>query len=278
MGYADYDRAQLKQLYGALTTDMERIAKLAGPDAMKAHQTAMRYYSYNMGKNIDVMAKLVEKRWPEQAYDLVFSGTKDSGAKLRTLRRNIIYKDGAGNVDKRAWDTVAGSTLYKMGKEKPGAAGAAGTAFSPATFLTNWNAMNKDAREALFGGTQYKHLAPDLNRLIRMSAAFKDLDKTRNFSNTARALGVMGLLGAAGTAASGGDLKTGAMAAAAPLMGGAAAAKLLTNQKFVKWLADSNTRQVNTKGWAGHVGRLVAIAHENPDIREEVHQFFAAMR
>lgn len=278
MAYPDMDRGELKAMYGAVTTDMERVAKLAGPDAIKAHNRANRWYRLKMDKDIDLVSEMVEKRWDTQAYDLAFSGAKDSGQKLRTLRRNVIFKEPNGTVNKKAWDTIAASTLNRMGQAKPGAQGVAGNAFSPATFLTNYNSMSTGAKEALFGGSQYAHIAPQLDRLTRMSAAFKDLDKTRNFSNTARALGVMGLFGAAGAAASGGDWKAAAGAATLPLIGHAAAAKLLTNQKFVKWLADSNTRQVNTKGWAGHIGRLVAIAHENPDVREEIHQFLAAMR
>ncbi len=282
MAYPDMDRAELKQIYKAVTGDMERVASFAGPKALKAHNTANRYYRMRMEKDIDLMSEMVEKKWDTQAYDLAFSGTKDSGQKLRALRRNIVFKEKDGSVNKKAWDTIAASTLHRMGQAKPGASGAADNLFSPETFLSNWKGMSREAREALFGGTQYKQLDPQLKRLTRLSASLRDLNKTRNFSNTARAMGVLGLFsaagGVAGAAVGGGDWKSVAAGASIPLIAPYAAAKLLTHAPFVKWVADSQTKAINTKGWAGHIGRLTAIAHENPDIREEVHQFLSALK
>lgn len=281
MTYSDFDRAELKQVYGAVTEDMQRVAKLAGPKALKAHQLADRYYSYNMGKNIENLAEVADKKWDMQAFNYALSGSKDAAAKLRMLKRNVVFREN-GVENHSVWDAVAGSTLWKAGLAKPGVQGAVGDSFSPATFLTNINKMKEAGTyDALFGGTRYASLKPQLNRLTELTAAVKDAQGQRNFSNTARAMGVLGLIsgvtGGAGALATG-DWKGAATGAALPLIAPYAAAKLMTSPRFVKWLADTAAKAPNYNGWAAQVGRLVAIGKADPDIREEIHQFLAAMR
>lgn len=268
VGYPDFDRAQMKALYGSLSQDLDTIAQGAGGDAFKAHQLANRYYRQNIGKNVEFLEDVISKQTDEQAYNYVFGGIKDGGSKLRTLRRNVKPEE---------WDMVAGSTLWKMGQATPGQQGASGNLFSPATFLTNWNAMSPEAKASMFGGTRYATLRPQLDRLVRVSAAVKDTAATRNTSNTGRSLAVLGLLGSAGTLATG-DVQGGAAAIAGGIVAPRVTAKLLTNPKFVNWLADTASKPANYNGWGASMGRLVAIAKGEPDIREEIYQYVAAMR
>lgn len=268
VGYPDFDRAQLKSLYASLSQDLDSIASGAGGDALKAHQLANRYYRQNMGQNIEFLEDVISKGTDEQAYNFVFGGIKDGGSKLRALRRNVKPQE---------WDHVAGSTLWKMGLAKPGNQGAEGNLFSPDTFLTNWNSMSPEAKVSLFGGTRYVTLRPALDRLVRVSAAVKDTAATRNTSNTARSLAVLGLLGAGGTVMTG-DVQGGATAIAGGILAPRAAAKLLTSPKFVNWLSDTAAKPANYNGWGSSMGRLVAIAKGEPEVREEIYQYVSAMR
>lgn len=276
VGYPDFDRAQLKGLYASLSEDLDALAQGAGPDALKAHNLANRYYRANMTQNIDFLDNVISKGTDEQAYNFAFGGIKDGGSKLRALRRNMRPQE---------WDQVAGSTLWKMGQATPGQQGASGNLFSPATFLTNWNATSPEAKAALFNGTRYAGVRPALDRIVKLSAAVKDTSATRNTSNTGRHLAVLGLMGGAGAAAgalSTGDVSGTLKGAAAAGVGGfvapRAAAKLLTNPKFVNWLADAAARPVNYNGLGATMGRLVAIAKAEPEIREEIYQYVSAMR
>lgn len=268
VGYPDFDRAQLKSLYASLSQDLDGIAQGAGGDALKAHQLANRYYRMNIGQNIDFLDDVISKGTDEQAYNFVFGGVKDGGSKLRTMRRNMKPQE---------WDAVSGSTLWRMGQATPGQQGASGNLFSPSTFLTNWNAMSPEAKTTLFGGSRYSALRPALDRLVRVTSAVKDTAATRNTSNTGRSLAVLGLLGTVGTLATG-DIQGGAGAVATGLIAPRYTAKLLTNPKFVNWLADAASKPVNYNGWGSTMGRLVAIAKAEPEIREEIYQYVAAMR
>lgn len=268
VGYPDFDRAQMKALYGSLSQDLDSIAQGAGGDAYRAHKVANRYFRQNIGQNIEFLEDVISKQTDEQAYNFVFGGIKDGGSKLRTLRRNVRPQE---------WDQVAGSTLWKMGQATPGQQGASGNLFSPATFLTSWNAMSPEAKMTLFGGTRYATLRPALDRLVRVSSAVKDTAATRNTSNTTRSLAVLGLLGASGTLATG-DVQGGAAAIAGGILAPRATAKLLTNRKFVDWLANTASRPANYNGWGASMGRLVAIAKAEPEIREEIYQYVSAMR
>jgi hypothetical protein len=286
MGYPDFDRAQLKGLYGALSQDLDAIATKAGGDALKAHQTASRYFRYNLGKNVEFVNELADKKWDEQVYNLAMSGTRDGGSKLRTLRRNFIYKDpDTGEVKSDAWDTLAGSVLYKMGLAKPGVQSADGNLFSPGTFLTNWNSMDDAARKQLFGGTRYEQLAPQLDRLTRLTAAVKDTSATRNYSNTAGALHFLTLLGAGAGAVGGmfsenGSGTGGALAGAtAAIVAPRAVAKLMTSPKFVNWLGTTvKVANTNYNNVPAQIGRLISIAKAEPELREEIYQYVSALR
>jgi hypothetical protein len=286
MGYPDFDRAQLKGLYGSLSQDLDAIATKAGGDALKAHQTASRYFRYNLGKNVEFVNELADKKWDEQVYNLAMSGTRDGGSKLRTLRRNFIYKDPeTGDVKSDAWDTLAGSVLYKMGLAKPGVQSADGNLFSPGTFLTNWNSMDDAARKQLFGGTRYEQLAPQLDRLTRLTAAVKDTSATRNYSNTAGALHFLTLLGAGAGAVGGmfsenGSGTGGALAGAtAAIVAPRAVAKLMTSPKFVNWLGTTvKVANTNYNNVPAQIGRLISIAKAEPELREEIYQYVSALR
>ena len=64
-----------------------------------------------------------------------------------------------------------------------------------------------------------------------------------------------------------------------------AGAKLITNPKFVKWLAQSHQILDNSASKTTNIpkiiqqryGQLIAIANENPEISEEIRQFLLSL-
>ena len=52
-------------------------------------------------------------------------------------------------------------------------------------------------------------------------------------------------------------------------------ARLITSPSFVRWLITPVTK---VNGVFPHLGRLVAIAKAEPDLREEINQYVAALR
>ncbi len=53
------------------------------------------------------------------------------------------------------------------------------------------------------------------------------------------------------------------------------AARLITSPRFVKWLL---TPVTSANGNGAHLGRLVGIAEAEPELREAIAQYVAAMR
>jgi len=200
---------------------------------------------------------------------------KDGGSRLRAIKANLNAAE---------WDIVAATTLNRMGLGTPGAQNVAGDLFRHTTFFTNWSKLAPEAKVALYGGTRYKALVKDLDRLTRTSAALKHLDEATNFSNTTTASEWVKLIKAparmaAYTAAVGATgLVFGGVGAVAALAGPYVAAKVWTNPNFVKWMASASTvgKHVSASGMAKfkatQAARLLHLAGD-----DEETQFFTML-
>lgn len=272
----------LRALYGKLSDDMMETAKQSGPDAVKALTTADRYYRFNITQNMPILQQIVDTNADGQILSLAMRGAKDGGQQLNRIRRNV--KPGE-------WDLVAGTVLGRMGRATPGAQGASelgaeAADFSAATFLTNWSKLSKEARAALFGGTRYRALEQPLNDLAKVTDSLKDAQKMANTSGTARSVGTTTLLTALGSATGGyvgGDTGSAGGAAlgtaAALTTGGYGAAKLLTNPRFVRWLATSaQVVNNNPNALRAQIARLAGIAKAEPDLREAIDQYITQIQ
>lgn len=271
-GYVGKEAAALRQVYGAVKQSLLQTAKKAGPDAEHALKLHDRYVGFNRNINLPDLDKLA-KQDAEKAFDFAMNRAKDGGVKLMRLRKNLTPDE---------WDVVAATTLKRMGTARPSSQGVDGDLFSVDSFLTNWNKLSPEAKRSMFGGTRYKGLAPQLDRLTRVVGSAKDVTAMKNFSGTAQQHVYMQLLMGGGGAV--GGYATGGPEGAVAGMAGSIilpnmAARLMTNPKFVSWLAKGvQIAPANYNGMAGHLGRLVAIGEAEPAIQEEVNQFIDAFR
>lgn len=272
VNHSNVERVQLERLYGGLSEDIRAAAAARGPDALRAFETANRYTRFNMQRNISVLDKLLKSGDDEKAFKWAMEGSKEGGSRLRNLRRN--YRPGE-------WGDVASTVVGQMGRAKPGAQNAAGDEFSINTFMTNFNTLSDEAKNALFGGTQLNVARRNLERLTRVGAALKDTDKMANPSGTARVAAYFTTLSALGGSVGnmlGGDYEsTGAGAVVGAVVAPRIAARLITSPAFTSWLA--NSAQISSVSqWTQHLGRLAAIAKAEPEIRDEVRQYMDALR
>jgi hypothetical protein len=273
---SDIERGTLKDVYAALSRDLESAADAAGPEARRTFDTANRYYRFNMERNVTVLDKVLNKQWDQQALGFALEGGKQGGQQLYALRRNMQAQE---------WDAVASTVLARMGQAKPGAQNAAGDAFSADTFLTNWNSLAPEAKQALFGGNRYAQIRPELDRLVRVIEYTKDAGRMRNTSGSNQGWQYAGLftaLGGMGMAAMTGNVGTAVGvggAAAGSVVGSFAAAKLLTSPRFVAWLADTTAQaaQPGANAIAPHMARLVAISKAEPEIRDAIAEYLQAV-
>lgn len=208
---ADESVGALKQLYGALSGDLRQAASAKGPEALKAFDRANNFYA-NKFQEVEKLLNSVAKKVPEDAYNWALTGTKNGATQLRGILKTLT-------PDER--EIFTNTAIRNMGVANAGAQNAAGSAYSARTFLTNFNRLAPEAKDALFKPGSSQRLA--LERLARASSRIKDLDKWINTSNTANYLGWMAVPAAAWFGS-----PTALLAPAA----NNAAARLMTNPKF----------------------------------------------
>ena len=290
--------AKVKELIGYVTQDLDNLVMKASAasamgamrrsikdhDIIGAYKAANAFVKENMKKGGDIaFVDAVIKNGEAEATGAlryVLQGSKEGGERFERLRRQF---------DDEEYGVLAGFMLGKMGLPTPSLAGISElgeeaskrgaqaiseAGFSPATFIKNWNTLSKEAREAMFKGTEYQNLAPALDDLVfsidRVGKAAADM---ANPSGTARVIAAMGMLGVFGAESMFGKMigAEGFEYGFGGLIGPYAAAKLMTNKDFVKWLSSGVEKAAfNPNSFGQHIRRLVQISEVNPDIRDEI--------
>ena len=272
----DYDSA-VRKIYDAITDDLSVAANSVRPDLggkLKAIDTERAIFADTAQKTFDKIRKYDADN---QAYEYIMTSAKGTGKEgikaLQRLRDNFTPEE---------WGDVAGSVLYNLGRENAKAQVGDVAEFSVAEFMKNLSQIKKngpEGMEALFGGTQFAEVSQDLMNLVDVVGALKEVKRYTNFSNTAGALDQMvfwGSLAEAGGRVIAGEPGTAAAIVAGTILAPAGAAKLMTNPAFIKWLATPATEI--SKDVAAHMGRLAALSEAEPEIQEELRQYYKAIR
>lgn len=226
---SDMPRAQLKKLYGALTSDLEATAAAGGPEATAALRRANQFYRSGMGR-LEVLERVVDKNGgPEAVFKAATSGTKEGATTLRAVMQSL---------PKENQKDLAAAMVRRLGKAVSNKQGADGETFSTETFLTNWNNLSIEAKSTLFDrfGPRFKQ---DMNRVAQVAANLRKGSKVfANPSGTSQ--GVAQVSAATALVMS---VLTGNLGTAGGIVAGATAAngasRLMTNPKFVAWLAQT---------------------------------------
>lgn len=273
------NRSIYKRMYRAMTEDLETGASAVG--AADDFKTAMEFTKGFKSEYDDVLNKMIDYDAPEKAYRFLLNSRKDGGTYFNKLREQFT---------KEEWSDVSATVIQKMGRKNFG--NEADDSFSVSTFLTNWDGIADEAKDAIFTGVKGgKDLRQNLDELVGAFRSINASARMRNFSNTAGAahtLGIMNALGSdvtkmlLGSAAIGGySPGMAAAGVAGTVVGGIVAPKvasrLITNPAFVKWLAEGPTVKTGQEV-GGHMGRLWEIYAANPEIRDELSEFMDTFR
>lgn len=257
-------RAQMKQLYGALSEDMKSAATAQGPEALRVFQRANHYYSAGLTRIEDVLERVVSKTNVEDIFTAATRG-REGATTVRTVMRSLAPAER---------DVVAATMLRRLGRANPSAQDDLGEAFSPETFLTNWNRLAPDSRRALFSGSTYRGLHDDLSAIAKTASQIRDGSSVlANPSGTASRSANLLATGAAMAGA-----YTGNMSAVGLLVAGAvsnnAAARLLTNPKTVRWLATAT--RIPPQRLPGHLARLSNLGDGDPELEAAIGEYLQA--
>lgn len=251
----DIGQGELKELYGAMTQDLTQAAGKAGPKTLAKFNAANKYYRTAMETKIPILDEILRKGYDEEALTVAMRSAESGSGRLQALKRQMTGDE---------WDTLAGTVLGRMGKAVPSKQDAAGEVFSISTFMTRWNKISPEAKTVLFGSQKNQPLRIQLDRLTQIVGDFKDVERMANVSRSGSTAAFLGLLVSSGAAAATGGfavgVKTLGLGAAVPY----AAAKLITNPKFVKWLATgAQILKTNPNSLLVHIGRLAELAKDD---------------
>jgi len=226
-GGNDIPRGDLSDVYRGMSQDLEGAAAAQGPQASRAFEAANSYYNAGKGR-IDQLEPLLSGS-PEQTFAAINraagQGPSANAGLLRSLQRSLPDAD---------WGNVGAAVLRKMGVPTPGVGPQ--DAFSPASFVTNWNKLSDAAKDTLFGaqGTDQRD---GIEALTRVAGAQKAMTRFGNPSGTAHMGATLGEVGVGVTA-----LENREALLAHPIMttlaiaGGYAAPRLLMNPSIARWL------------------------------------------
>jgi hypothetical protein len=191
----DIPRADLKNLYSSISSDMENAAQAQGPNAMFAFQQATAFYRNRMN-TIDALDPLLNGP-PETAFARVNRAASPGSS------GNIgLPQTAQAAMPPEDWRNVGAAIIRQMGQPPAGAKNAlAPDAFSAPSFATNWNKLSDDAKDTLFGpnpsGPVFGPMAPGTDRaaldaLTRVAQAQKNVASLANTSHSAE-YGLIGL-------------------------------------------------------------------------------------
>jgi hypothetical protein len=264
----DADVQQLRSLYGALSKDID--ASLANnPEALAKLKRANKFWEASQ-KRIDVLAKYlnVKNISGEEIYNSILRG---ADAKVVSVIRSMP-------IDAKKEFTRA--LLIKMGSPQQKTAGIFEKDFNINNFLREYEsiATSKKIRNALFGQNEFgTTFASDMDAIVR--SARKIRDSAKYMANTSRTSvqqesanlfrDVVSVMGFGGIGYGVGDtLTSGAATAIAAPVAANLSARLMTNPKFVRWLA--TTTKLPPKLGASQLDLLSKANRDNEDIQQFV--------
>ena len=259
-------RPEIDRLYGALTDDIAQVAAVmdetGAEGASAALHSANRFYAARQARIDDQLQPIVSgdrSNRPEDVFRYLERGAKDGATRLRTLRRSMTDDE---------WAPFSAAVMRRLGTANPAQQGAEGMEFSTETFLTNWNRLAPEAKQALFGGRRFRGMRRDLDAIAQASESIRAAGRAiQNPSGTGEMVLNLTALTTGGGAAMSGNLSIPAL-----LIGGMAtsnaSARLMTNRRFVRWLAQSTKLPVERL--PSYLSRLSGTIGEDPQYAADV--------
>lgn len=241
-----YLATRYKDLYKSITDDMAETAKSAGPDALAKWKEADAFNAslYGPGSTKEALKGVSKAPDGESAYKFLVGKVNEGGTRLSKARTEIENVGGAAQ-----WDQLTGTYIQRIGvtKAEDGA-----EVFSPRKFITEWNKIAPEAKDAMFAGTERAAYRSDLDRLARISDARLKASKTKGEvvdSGTRLISAAMGV-GSFGTTTAYNAAKKSYMD------------RLLTNPEVVRWMTGIPQAQMSAGGLSQHVSYLRNMARE----------------
>lgn len=255
----DIPTKALKRLYGALSDDMGlAVQKTGNPQAVQAFTRANSHFRAGMDR-IEVLNSVLGRQGgPEAVFNAALSGSREGATKLRAVMQSLPPE---------SQKVVTATLVRRMGRAVNSKQDELGEEFSVGTFLTNWNAMSKEARNAAFGRFGPKYAA-NMDQIARATAiSRKGSAMFANPAGTAAASVQIGTLGTVVWSLLSGHPGT-AAAVGAGMVSVNRMAKAMTNPKAVEWLANTTRMPIENIGNQAIVLSRLADQEKDEDLKQ----------
>ncbi len=272
----DVEKAQLKLVYKALSNDLgEGIAKNGGKKGTRAYKRANSFYKSGLKRIDDYLEPIYKTGDPDKITSLLMNSAKEGYTRVNAIKKSL---------NPEQYKIFLSSVIERLGRIQPSQGLAEGSdeileatgRFSSETFLTNWNKLSKETKNILFSGKGFKGLDKDLDKVAKIASVIRESGKTfKNPSGTADRLVGQGLIFGGGATAFTGNP---AFILSVPLVIGGAnqTAKLMTNPRFVKWMAQGTDIASNEgfEGVAKHISKLgIIMANSDSQSRQAINEY-----
>jgi hypothetical protein len=283
----DVEKGQLKLIYKALSEDLKIAAKkYGGTKAVGELNRANKFYQAGLKRIEDYLQPIVNIADPDRIVSNLLNASKEGVTKLRAIKKSLIASDRAtGNS---SYKILTSNILERLGRMQPaqtlaGDAVETAGAFSSETFLTNYSKLSAAAKKELFKDAPFgATFKKNLDRVVNISDSIRSSGKTfANPSGTADRIIGQGIIfgGAAGSFVANPAF---AMIGLPLVIGGSrVAAGLMTNPKFIGWLAQG-IKIAGNKGVDGviqHIGKLGTImANADSETRQFIYEYLQMLQ
>jgi hypothetical protein len=246
----------LKQVYGTLKDSLLDTADAQGPQAYAAmadHDAMVTRYNAPGGP----AETFRELQNPDLRSNKILNMTQSTApGDAASLGQLVTYASPAQRQQ------ISAGVLSQMGTKPDGS-------FDMTTWLRNYGKTTQAARNMLFG-PQDTGLQGDLDNLATVQRSMSQSAGSKNFPNTAGVLAVITALGEMGNSLLSGEIGSAAKVGAATFGGPIVAGKMLTSGPFVRWLSGAGAINPSGGAWGEYLGRLAAVAKDDPSISNEV--------
>lgn len=245
------ERTALKKIYGALSEDMkDSVALYGGTKGLQAFDKANAAFQRKTNFIENTINPLLKAKTPEKIYKIATTGLKDGGTQTKRLM-NILKPEQQ--------EYVRASIVRDMGLAQKGAQSAEGDVFNPQKFMAEYSVLKKNGTEKAIFTPEQVTAYNRLNKVVELTKNTEQAGKKNMLLPTASLLSV--------------GIPTAGAGLIPAIGGGRLTANLMTNPKFINWLAV--TSQASPKELPKQLNRLSAITTANPEIREDVLDFVA---
>jgi hypothetical protein len=197
--------------------------------------------------------EFVGARSTDQLFDAVWRARKHAPELIIKLRNAIKSSRGETWATQGAWATVGKGVVQRMILES-----STDGQLQLGKFLSQYKAMTPEVRDLLLSDV------PGLKNLLKAAADYAERVVKLNVKSAANVKTTIGLGQAAGAVASVTTNFVNPYMMAVASISPWAAAKLMTNEDFVKWLMKSQMGKRDKLTAAANVGHLARIAEDDP--------------